>query len=45
MRLPSRFVITALRQIFLASIRKAYTDSSNLIYQMLISVEFHGDIR
>jgi hypothetical protein len=45
MRLPSRFVMTALRQIFLASTMKAYTDSSYLIYQMLISVEFHGDIR
>jgi len=37
--------MTALRQIFLASTMKAYTDSSYLIYQMLISVEFHGDIR
>src|ERR1700692_2243063 len=27
-RLPSRMAITALRQIFLPSIRKAYTDSS-----------------
>ncbi len=53
MRLPSRFVIIALRQIFLASILKAYTDSSNALgekiklarYQMLISVEFHRDIR
>ena len=44
-RLPSRFVITALRQIFLASIRKAYTDPSNLIYHMLNSVEFDGDFR
>jgi hypothetical protein len=45
MLLPSRFVITALRQIFLVGILKAYTDSCNLIYRMLISVEFHGDIR
>ena len=29
MRLPSRFVITALRQTFLASILKAYIDSRN----------------
>src|ERR1700686_385718 len=31
MRLPSRFVITALRQTFLAGILKAYIDSGNTI--------------
>jgi len=35
MRLPSRFVMTALRQIFLASIRKAYTDSGNAIWEKI----------
>jgi len=37
MRLPSRFVITALRQTFSAGMLKAYTDSSNNIGEKLHS--------